>query len=803
MLKNYFKIAFRNLSRFKVYSFINIFGLSIGMAVCICIFLYISDELSYDKFHAKADRIYRVSRSWTDENGKISLHLGHVAPPFAPLLSNDFPNIIKYSVRMLSSGNALLSYGDKKIVEEEIFFADKDFFEVFSFNMIEGDPKTALSEPFTIVLTKKAAERYFGEESPIGKTVRLDDEVDLKVTGVTDKVPRNSHFHYEFLISFITFEEYVGRESLMRDWGSNNYSTFLVLKKGYAYKDLEAQFPAFIDKHIGDYNGVAASEGTHLHLWPLADIHLHSNLDSEIEANGKIEYIYIYGVIGVFILLIACINFMNLSTARSARRSKEVGLRKVMGAVRNSLIKQFICESFLITVFALILAILFVEMALPYLNNFIEKDLSLNLLQEPYRIFILLGIAVIVGLLAGSYPAFYLSSFKPSVVLKGEHKAGRKQQLFRGSLVVLQFAISIVLIIGMIIVYQQLDYVKFKPLGFDKENLIVLPVNEEITNKYESVRERILKQPGILGVTHGSRVPSGRLLDSQRTKVEINGKMEEVNFRVADVAVDHDYITTFGITLVAGRDFNRNLSSDSTESFILNESAIYTVGYSSPEEAIGKAFQYSDQRGTIIGVVKNFHFETLHQPISPIVFLIGNSVESIIVKFKESARAETLEYLQEQWANFRPDFPFTYETVEDNFLQQYSSEEKLGQLIGYFAVLAIIIASLGLLGLASFTTEQRTREIGIRKVLGASVYEILLLLLKGFSKWVLIAFTIACPLAYFGMDKWLQNFAYHREINAIPFIIGGLFSLLLAWLTVGFLSVKASLSNPVDSLRSE
>lgn len=803
MFKNYIKIAFRNLARFKVYSFINIFGLSIGMAVSICILLYISDELSYDKFHAKSERIYRVSRSWTDSEGKTSLHLGHVAPPFAPLLANDFPNIVEHAVRMLSDGNVLISYEDKKIVEQNVFFANEDFFKVFSFELLEGNAQTALKEPNTVVLTREAANRYFGKESPVGKVIKIYDEYDLKVTGVTDEVPANSHFHYDFLISFRTLENYYDQEYLTGNWSSNNYSTYLLLKDGYDAKDLEAQFPAFIDKHMGEFNGISASEGTQLHLWPLADIHLYSNLDSEIEANGKIEYVYIYGIIGIFILLIACINFMNLSTARSARRAKEVGLRKVMGAIRNSLIKQFICESFLITAFALFVAILFVEFSLPYLNSFIEKDLSLNLIQEPETVFVLLGIAIVVGLLAGSYPAFYLSSFRPSIVLKGEHKAGGKQQLFRGALVVLQFAISIVLIVGMIIVYQQLDYVKYKALGFKKENLMVLPVSDDISDQYEAVRERLLKQPGISGVTHASRIPSGRLLDSRDARAEVNGNLKQINFRIADVSVDHDYLNTFGIALLAGRDFNRDLASDSTESFILNESAIYTIGYSSPEEAIGNVYHYGEQKGTIIGVVKNFHFESLHQPISPIVFLIANHPRSIVVRFEENKRAETNAYLQKQWEYLRPDFPFTYFTVEDNFLQQYASEEKLGKLISYFAIIAIIIASLGLLGLTSFTTEQRTREIGIRKVLGASIYEILMLLLKGFSKWVAVAFIIACPLAYFGMDKWLENFAYHSEINAVPFIIGGLFSLLLAWFTVGFLSVKASLSNPVDSLKGE
>lgn len=803
MLKNYFKIAFRNLTRFKVYSFINIFGLAIGIAVCILIFLFVSDELSYDKFHAKSDRIYRVSRSWTDADGKVNLHLGHLAPAFAPLLKNNFEGIVEYSVRLLSPGDALVSYEDKKIMEQNLFFADEDFFKVFSFKLLAGNRETALSEPNTVVISESAAKRYFGDANPIGRTIRFDSSVDLEVTGVIENAPHNSHFHYEILVSFVTTEPFFGREYLTTNFGDNSFSTYIVLREGYDPDDLEAQFPAFLDKSMGEFVGYTPSEGTQLHLWPITDIHLYSNLDSEIAANGKIEYIYIYGIIGMFILLIACINFMNLSTARSARRAKEVGLRKAMGALRNSLVKQFISESFVIAAFALLLGLLFVQLALPFLNEFIGKQLSLDLFHNIENILVLIGLVIIVGFLAGSYPAFFLSSFNPSAVLKGEFKSGGKQQLFRGTLVVLQFAISIVLVVGMIVVYQQLDYVKSKELGFREENVIVLPSSETIAKQYEALRERLLKQPGILDVTHASRIPSDRLLDSQGIKAEVDGEMQQVNVRIADVRVDHDYISALGISMVAGRDFNRNLASDSLASYIINEAAIQAIGYATPNEAIGKEFVYGDQQGVIIGVTQNFHFESLHQPISPIVLVISDSPRQIAVRIKEEARAEAMAYIQQEWEYLRPDFPFTYYSIEEGFRQQYKAEEKLGKLIGYFAVIAIIIASLGLLGLASFTTEQRTREIGVRKVLGASITEILMLLLKGFSKWVLIAFIIACPLAYFGMEKWLENFAYHSDITVWPFLIGGIFALVLAWITVGFLSIRASLANPVNSLRSE
>lgn len=800
MLKNYIKVALRNLTRYKVYSFINIFGLALGMAVCMLIYLYVNDELSYDKFHEKSDRIFRVSREFLESDGKTSLHLGHVAPPAAPLLKSDFPGIVENSVRVFAIGHALVDYDGKKLFER-ISFADEDFFEVFTFKMLEGDPSTALAEPNTVVLSREAAQRMFGDESAIGKTIQYENEVDLIVTGVTEDVPANSHFHYDYLISFKVLEDYFGVENMMSNWNNNSYSTYLLLKEGYDPKALEAKLPSFLDKHIGPSNGGPVSGLTKLHLWPITDIHLYSNLDSEAEANGKIEHIYIYSIIGLFILLIACINFMNLATARSARRGKEVGLRKVMGAYRLTLIKQFISESFVITLFSLLLAIILVLVFLPFLNSFIEKDLAFDFNIQ--KITALIVIALLVGIVSGSYPAFFLSSFEPATVLKGINKPG-KPSVLRSTLVVVQFTISIVLIAGLVIVFEQLQYVKSKDLGFKKDNLVVLPSSEKIAEEYESIKARLLNNKNIKSVTVATRIPSGRLLDNGTAKIEIGGELKEINFRLPDVSVDHDFFTTFDIPLVAGRNFNKDFASDSLEAFIINESAVSAIGYSSPDEIIGKEIHYNDRKGKIIGVAKNFHFESLHQPISPILFqIVRDRGPSLVVRLEENNKYETLSWLEDQWAYLRPDLPFNYFFIEDSFVEQYTAEEKLGKLIGYFSSIAILIACLGLLGLASFTTEQRTREIGIRKVLGASVSEILMLLIKGFTKLVIIAFVIACPLAYFGMNKWLQNFAYHQDLNWQPFLIAGISALLVAWVTVSFLSIKASIVNPIKSLRSE
>ncbi len=805
MFRNYLTIALRNLWKFKQITFINIFGLAVGMAACILILLFVQNELSYDRYHENADRVYRMSREWRNTDGETSLHLGHVAPPFAPLLKNDFPEIIQHAVRLLSD-NPLITYeaGDKLIVEDNFFFADSDIFDVFTFPMVAGNPETALQEPNSLVITESTAKKYFGNDDPIGKTLNYNNQVDMKVTGVVKDVPDNSHFHFDMLCSFITVENFFGRENLMSNWGSNNYATYLLLPEGYNLDNLSSQFPAFFDKHMEAYQGIPPSKSNFLHLWPLTDIHLHSHLDSEIENNGDIAYVYIYTIIALFILGIACINFMNLSTARAGRRAKEVGVRKVMGALRSSLIKQFISESMLVAVFSLIVALVLAVLLLPYFNNFVGKSLSLDIGNNLFIVLLLVGIVLIVGVLAGSYPAFFLSKFQPATILRSKNIPKGSHAYLRGGLVILQFTIAIALVIGLITIEKQLNYVKSKPLGFNKENLLVMPASEEIYNKFELIKAELATRPGIADVTLSSRVPSGRLLDSQDAKAERNGKLEDVNFRIADVHVDHDFMNSFQIHMAGGRNFDKNLVSDSTEAFIINEAAVKAVGWPSAEEAVGKEFHYGDRQGYIIGVVKDFHFESLHQPIAPIVFMITNGrANSVIVRVNQGAIDQTLAYLKERWAYLLPGYPFSYYTVSDQFEQQYASEDKLGLVVEYFSLLAILIAALGLIGLASYMAEQRFKEIGIRKVLGASVGQILLLLGKNFTWLVIIAFVIACPVAYWLMSQWLDTFAYHDTVKWWAFLIAGGFSLIIAWVTIGSQTIRAATSNPIDSLKDE
>jgi len=808
MLKNYIKIALRNLRKNPVYSFINIFGLALGMGVSILILLYVHYELSYDRYHEDSDRIVRVSREWFNQNGETSLHLGHVAPPFGPLLEQDFEGIVEEAVRFFQV-SPLLRYQDEAFVENRFFFADPEVFDVFSWEMIQGDPSTALTYPDGIVLTESAAQKYFGNEDPMGKAIEFEFRgtvFQFQVNGIVEDVPSNSHFQYDFLASMEPVVQfYGGVEQMMQNYGSNNFATYLLLPEGYNPEQLQTQLPEFIDRHMSaDQQGVKASEGTQLNLWSLTDIHLYSNLDSEIEANGNIEYVYLYTAIALFILLIACINFMNLSTARSAKRAVEVGLRKVVGADRGSLIKQFVGESMILSLLALLGAIVLVYLILPYFNDFLNLSLEFDFWQSSTQLLGLVGVVLFVGLIAGSYPAFFLSGFQPAQVLKGSFKTDDSHRRFRSVLVVAQFTISIALIASMSIVYNQLDFMRSKDLGFDKDNIVVLPTSNQITSNYENIRQRLLGHPGVVNVSVSSRVPSGRLLDSQGTSAEVNGELQQINTRIADIHVSHNFMETFDIELVAGRDFDINLASDSTQSFILNEAAIRAIGWSSPEEAIDKEFRYGGRSGRVIGVTNNFNFESLHQPVVPIVFLIPQDrINNVAVKIRDNMRTEALEFLEEQWAGFRPGYPFNYYFVEDNFNQQYDSEERLGQIFGYFSLLAVIIAALGLFGLASFTAQQRIKEIGIRKVLGAKVSQIVMLLSQKFTILVLIAFALAVPVAWITMNQWLEGFAYQIDISIWSFLMAGGLALFVAWLTISYQSIKAALMNPVKSLRSE
>ncbi len=803
MLRNYLTIALRNMSRQKVYSFINLTGLAVGITACILIMLYVQYELSYDKYLKDHDRIFRVSRYWLNADGKVNLHLGHLAPPFSPLFNLDYEGTIEQSVRLLDF-NPIIKTEDKQFEENDCFFADPEFLKVFSWNMIQGDPATCLNEPYSIVLTKSTAFKYFGDQDPMGKTMNFNNMVDMKVTGIVDDIPENSHFHPTMFAPMVLVEEYYGgREQFMSAWGSNNFSTFVKLREGVDPVAFEKSLEDFIDRHLEAPETGKASDYNKLQIMHITDVHLHSHLDSEIEQNGDIVYIYLFSIIAAFILVIACINYINLATARSAKRAREVGIRKVLGAYRKKLVKQFVTESMIFAILALVLACLLVALLLPWFNNFSQRSLSLDLVNNHFLLALLVGITLITGLISGIYPALFLSAFQPVTVMKGgKIKSGSIGM--RSSLVVFQFFISIVLLIGVSVVGDQLSFVKTKDLGFGKNRVMVLPANEEIHQKYDLIKSQLLQQNGIRSVAYSSRIPSGRLLDSQGGQVEVDGQMKTLDFRLADVHTDFDFIRTMEIPVVAGRDFDISLASDSSEAFIINEAAVRAVGWAGNDAAVGKKIDYGDRKGYIIGVVKDFHFESLKQEIAPIIFMITSGrYGSVVLKLDENNQEETINYLQEQWSYLRPGYPFSYYFVDARFNELYEEDEKVSNLVGYFSIIAIIIGILGLFGLASYTAEQRFKEIGIRKVMGASVSQILLLLSKSFTILVIIGFILAIPVAWWGMNQWLDTFAYHTEIRIDGILFAGITAILIAWITVGLQTLKAARTNPVDTLRQE
>ncbi|MEE8604339.1 MAG: FtsX-like permease family protein, partial [Candidatus Aminicenantaceae bacterium] len=762
---------------------------------------FVFDELSYDKFHENHDRIYRVTRKWFNADGVVNLHLGHVAPPVAPLLKNDFPKIV-HAVRIIGAGGLLVGNDSAFYEEPRFFFADEDVFNMFTFDMIAGDPATALKDPFAIVITDEMAERYFGTEDPIGKSLTIQassQKADMKVTGVIKPLPHNSHFHADFLGSFKTYEAIVGDREL-QSWSSNNYATYLLMAEGYDINRLKSQLDPFIDRHMSE----GRSERTKLELQRLTEIHLYSHLDSEIEANSDITYVYVFSIIALFILLIACVNFMNLATARSAGRAKEVGLRKVIGAQRPQLIRQFLSESIITAVLSLLIALGIVLLVLPKFNQFISRDLSMNISANILLFISLFFIAIFVGLFSGIYPAVFLSAFKPVRVLKGNLDTGKKGLSFRTVLVVFQFATSIILIVCVSVVSSQLDYMQTRNLGFDEEHVVVLPSSPAIIFRLEGFKTRLLQNPNILSVSAAKRVPSGRLLDSSGARVLSGETSQPVNFRIAQLRVDYDYIPTFKMELAAGRNFSREMGTDPTQAFIINETAAKRIGWESPEEAVGKGFGYGQRNGQIIGIVKDFHFESLHQEISPIVmFLSKTDLTQISIRISPENIPQTMAFFKDIWAEMRPDYPFSYYFIDENFDQLYRSEEQLGSIFRLFAFLSVLIGCLGLFGLASYSAERRTKEIGIRKVLGASASGITVLLSKEFTKWVLLANVIAWPVAYLIMSRWLQSFAYRAGIGVGIFLLAGGIAWVIAFLTVSYQAIKASIADPITALKYE
>ena len=664
MIKNYLKIAWRNLMKYKFISFINLFGLTVGLTCCLLITTYILNELSYDKYNKDADQVYRVTRTFYNGNGDVSLNLATVAPPFGYYLPTDFPEIQKMT-RLLNNGTTPLRYKDKLINEPNVYFADENLFDVFTVPVLKGNPKKSLSDPYSVMLTEETAKKYFGNEDPINKVLRANNQFDVKVTGVYKAFPANSHIHPGVLVSFNTLKDSAvyGEEGLRTNWGNNSFFTYIKLPKKYNIEGMKARFPAFLDKHMaGQYGPNQPSKFTKLDLQKLADIHLYSHTDYEAEPNGDIKRVYIFSAIALFILLIACINYMNLSTARSALRAKEIGIRKVAGARKRELIAQFLSESILITWSAIIIAFVLLYLTLPWLNTVSGQNLSANILLK-WQVMVPLFLSpFIIGFISGIYPALFMSSFQPVKTLKGLFKVGGSSISFRKALVITQFAISIILIITTVIVFQQLRYMQNVSLGYNKDHIVTMTYYTPLNDKYESFRNTLLQNSGIKNVGLSSRIPTGRLLDGMNAQAPGNDSMVPVKADIRFLATDYDFIPTYGIQIAAGRNFSRAYGTD-TSNFIINEAAVKAVGWKSPEEAVGKNFKYGQFSGHIIGVVKDFHFESLHQVITPLIFVLPPPANlgfynNISIKISSQNVASSIDALKNTWQKFLPDLPF-------------------------------------------------------------------------------------------------------------------------------------------------
>lgn len=811
MFYNYFKVALRSILRSKLTAFINIFGLSLAMTCCLLIFLFIKDEVSYDKYHEHSDKIYRVTRNFLSPDGSVNLHLGHIAPPFGPLLKNDFPDM-KEVARVLQN-NILFTLeenGEIKLSFEEsrTYIAEQSIFNIFTIPLINGNPESGLERPFTIMLSEKMAEKYFGTTDIIGKRIRANNQFDLEVTGVFQAFPDQSHWHPDFLISFTTLYEdaIYGRQGLETNYGNNAFATYVLASDEFDAEKIESQFPAFLDKHMGstaaENNYPMPSTWTTLFIQPLTDIHLHSHLDSEVEANGNINSVYMMGVIGLFIILIAGFNFINLSTARASKRAKEVGLRKVVGAVKQQLVVQYLSESVLIAVASLALALVFTSVSLTWLNEFTGKSLHLTFLNNGPILLTIIAFPIIVGSLAGIYPAFVIAAFKPALILKGQTGVTRGNGSLRKVLVVSQFAISIVLIIATAVTFQQLDYISNRDLGYAKDQVVTFRYFGGEIGEFDPFYNELVKNNAIKDVGRSSIIPTGRLLDSQGSMIEQGDSMVATSVVMKDVRVDHHFFDTYSIPVVSGRNFSKEVKSDDSLAFVINEAAARMIGWSN-EEAVGKTMQNGSVKGRIIGVVRDFHFESLHESIIPIVFHLQPLYRRLSVSIAANDMRTGLAHIEKVWKEFLPHRPFEYTFLSERYQQLYQSEQKQSQLFIIFAGLAILIASLGLLGLATFNTLQRVKEISIRKVLGASVPNILKILSKEIVILILIANILAWPVAWYFMNQWLDSFAYRVELNLGTFLLAGCIALMIAILTISVHTAKAAMTNPASTLRNE
>ena len=785
MLKNYMKIAWRNLRKHKGYSFINITGLAIGMACCMLILLWVQDELSFDRFHENGNDIYRIIQdiNFSDHSTSWAINQG----PLGPSLENDFPEIID-SCRT-TGRNVTITYGDMRF-DEVLGMVDESIFSMFSFPVVLGNPDTALSNPQSIVFSEEMAEKYFPGENPLGKTVRVNNQFDFLVTGVVESMPLNSHIRYDFLIPFIFGKEW---NYTVDVWGNSSFYTYVQLQNGVPVQDVIQKISGYL------FEKPTIEKDARLNLQPLKRIHLYSDYEYD-RAHGDIAYVRLFSLIAFFVLLIACINFMNLTTARSSNRAKEVGMRKVSGAYRSDIVKQFYGESILFALLALLVAVVLVRVFLPLFNQLAAKELAFELFTNSWIWWGLAGITLATGIISGSYPALYLSAFHPVRVLKGSLSSGARGSGFRKVLVVTQFTLTILLIIGTILIYNQIHFLQNQKLGYDKEHLLFLGLRGDMRTNFDAVKDELLKNPNIVGVTATSSPPTfGYSFSNSLWRWEGLGLDEEILMRA--VFADVNYFNVLGMEILEGEGFSRQLPLEDEFFAVVNEEAARVMGMEKP---VGQWLTLRENQGTIIGLVQDYHFAPLRQSIDPLIILYSPPQSRVLfARLRSENMPSTISHIEQVWNQFAPEYNFNYQFLDEALDSLYRAEQRIGRISRSFSLLAIIVSCLGLFGLASYMAEQRTKEVGVRKILGASIPNLVFLLSKEMTKWVLVANFLAWPLAYFVAGKWLRGFAYRIGIGPLPFILAALITFSIALITVSFQSIRTARSNPADSLRYE
>ncbi|MFH1194892.1 MAG: ABC transporter permease [bacterium] len=806
MFKNYLTITLRNLRKYKGYSFINIFGLAVGIAVCILIMLFVQDELNYDRFHEKSDRVFRLCLD--ARAGEIAEQGVTTCAPLAETLVREIPEV-ETAVRFRNYGFPVFRYGEKAFSEERVFWADSSLFDVFTIPFLKGNPKTVLSQLNALIITETMAKKYFGEENPIGKIINSDNRFDYIVTAVVKDMPDNSHFHFDFIASLARYND--TRSPI---WFNNNWYTYVVLREGVSWQDVEKKINPALTKYYKPQIEAAfqttweelVKNGAkyNFNLQPVTDIHLNSHYAQELEPNSSMANVYIFSLIALAILCIACFNFMNLSTARYSSRAKEVGIRKTLGSDFGQLVRQFLSESIILVFVSTIISILLVYLLLPVFNDISGKEITLNLFNNFYALPSLLLLILFVGSAAGIYPAFFLASFKPMTVLGGKFKDGSRGKAFRSGLVIFQFSISIILIIGTVIVYGQLNYMQNKNLGYEKEQLLVIHKTDDLGNSIDAFKNELRKNPNVKYLTNSVQLP-GMNYGDNLFESRVNGKSYRQLLRQG--YADYDFASTFKIKMADGRYYSRERAVDADNSIVLNEAAVKSLRLKNPigteiyETGIGDETRILK----VVGIMKDFHFQSLHQQIEPLAMrlLTQGAARYTTVRLSTENIRQSVESIKSIWDSYAGNQQFEYTFFNEDYDRLYKSEERTSKLFVTFSILAIMIGCLGLFGLAAYTAEKRTKEIGIRKVLGASIQSILVLLSKEFMKWIVIANVVSWPIAYYLMNTWLQDFAYRIDIGFMVFLFAGGSALIIAIITVSIQAIKTAIANPVESLKYE